>query len=98
MNTTFDIASARDFKLKVLAFRVPSMNDLYINKLGLLTRCKRNVNLTRRSQRRIIVKENWKLEDMSAIEFPLVNIPSLNKSGNVTTKRTLTLNGKEVLS
>lgn len=39
-------------------FRVPDKGDLYIDKNGLLHRCKAN-NWSRRSQRRIIVKETW---------------------------------------
>jgi hypothetical protein len=49
----------RVWRLFWVACRVPRRNDLYINKNGLLQRCK-TTNYSRRAQKRTIVKEGWK--------------------------------------
>lgn len=39
-------------------FRVPCKNDLYVNKNGLLQRCKAK-NHSKRAKKRLIVVEGW---------------------------------------
>jgi len=71
MKATFDVAAARDFTLKVIDFRIPKFNELYINKLGLCQRCKKK-NYSRRAQRRIIIKEHWSAAEIYMTDYPLV--------------------------
>lgn len=48
----------RRIELDKIAYRVPLLGDLYVNKNGLLQRNKTE-HFSRRAQKRIIVKESW---------------------------------------
>jgi hypothetical protein len=56
--------SSRDKKwiLDTVDFRVPKVNELYINKNNEVQRNK-SIRFSKRSQKRIIVKESWRRND-----------------------------------